>query len=170
MLELDLRALARGPRHIEATIALEDGDEAPEAGVEFTSPPRVEADAVFTGDRGVHVTGVVGATAVQPCRRCLNDVQTALEVKLDLYFDPGVAKEEEEGQVYALEADAAALDLKPAVREQLLLEVPSFPLCREDCEGLCPQCGVDLNEETCGCVLDEPDPRWDVLRELQADS
>lgn len=168
MLELDLRALEREPRHIEAALPAEGGPWS-DTDLEFAEPPVLEVDAVLTGDRGVHVTGVLRATLVQACRRCLKDVETPIEVELDLLFDPGVQKEEEEGQVYALEAEAATLDLEPALREQLLLVVPAYPVCREECRGLCPVCGVDLNEETCDCVLEEPDPRWDALRELQVE-
>lgn len=166
MLELDLRALEREPRHIDAELPVEGGPWS-DTDLAFAEPPSLEVDAVLTGDRGVHVIGVLRATVVQACRRCLKNVETPVEVELDLLFDPGVQKEEEQGQVYALEAEAATLDLQPALREQLLLEVPPYPLCREDCKGLCPRCGADLNEETCDCVLEEPDPRWDALRELQ---
>ena len=58
------------------------------------------------------------------------------------------------------------IDLEPLARETVVLELPQAPLCREDCLGLCPDCGVDRNEGTCSC---EPprDPRWSVLDELR---
>jgi uncharacterized protein len=52
------------------------------------------------------------------------------------------------------------------VREEFVLAAPAFVLCREDCPGLCAQCGSDLNEGPCAC-RPEPDPRWAVLRALQ---
>ena len=58
------------------------------------------------------------------------------------------------------------LDLEPLVRDAVLLELPLAPLCREDCAGLCPQCGANRNEGACGCAAPR-DPRWatlDVLR------
>ena len=59
------------------------------------------------------------------------------------------------------------IDLQPAVREQILLSVPPPPLCREDCKGLCPQCGKDLNEGECGCDRTVLDPRWAALKGIQ---
>lgn len=76
-------------------------------------------------------------------------------------------EELEDDEAYAIVDDD--LDLRPMVRDAVVLELPLAPLCRADCRGLCPQCGADLNEETCQC---EPprDPRWanlDVLRTAQ---
>ena len=59
------------------------------------------------------------------------------------------------------------LDLEPAVRDQLVLALPMTHLCRADCQGLCGQCGADLNLETCTCVRDDIDPRWRALKGLK---
>ena len=58
------------------------------------------------------------------------------------------------------------LDLTEALREQILLALPMQPLCRADCQGLCVQCGKNLNEGTCDCVQDTIDPRLVKLKEL----
>src|SRR5207253_956869 len=57
-----------------------------------------------------------------------------------------------------------AVDLDDLVRQEVILAVPFSPQCRADCQGLCPQCGQDLNVGTCACAT-PPDPRWAVLRE-----
>ena len=59
------------------------------------------------------------------------------------------------------------IDLTPAVREQILLQIPASPLCREDCLGLCVRCGKDLNEGECGCDRAVVDPRWAALKGIQ---
>jgi uncharacterized protein len=59
------------------------------------------------------------------------------------------------------------VDLSPLIREQVLLALVDRPLCREDCRGLCPRCGVNLNERECGCVAETPAPRLAVLRTLK---
>ena len=56
------------------------------------------------------------------------------------------------------------------MRDALLLDLPAAPLCRDDCAGLCPSCGIDLNQFTCSCDMSIPDPRWDALRELTFDN
>jgi uncharacterized protein len=74
-------------------------------------------------------------------------------------FDPETVDEE----AY----EGKQIDLSPAVREQILLQIPSSPLCREDCRGLCPKCGKDLNDGDCGCDKTVMDPRWSALKGLQ---
>lgn len=69
-----------------------------------------------------------------------------------------------EGETYPLAGDL--LDLEPAVRDAVVLELPPAPLCDPACAGLCPSCGADRNETACGCPPVAPDPRWDALREL----
>ncbi|RKX30915.1 MAG: DUF177 domain-containing protein, partial [Verrucomicrobia bacterium] len=53
------------------------------------------------------------------------------------------------------------------LREALVLRIPIYPLCREDCRGLCPRCGANLNREQCTCAPEEAESRWDVLDKLQ---
>jgi len=114
------------------------------------------------------------------CRRCLKSV--ALDEPVELIrswvpeptpaaparrhegesegsFDPALAEEE----TYA----GKEIDLRPAVREQILLQIPAPPLCAEDCKGLCPRCGKDLNEGECGCDRAVMDPRWAALKGIQ---
>ena len=69
-----------------------------------------------------------------------------------------------DGETYLLDDDV--IDLEPLVRDALLLELPAVPLCRADCPGLCPSCGIDRNVTTCDCTTDELDPRWAALRSL----
>ena len=59
------------------------------------------------------------------------------------------------------------LDLSGVVSEQVVLEIPMKPVCREGCRGLCPQCGADLNEANCGCDHTVSDPRFAALAELK---
>ena len=71
----------------------------------------------------------------------------------------------EDEETYPLGVDH--LDLKPLVRDALLLELPIAPLCRADCQGLCPTCGADLNRGPCGCAEQSGDARWSVLDALR---
>ncbi|HET6915863.1 MAG TPA: DUF177 domain-containing protein [Acidimicrobiales bacterium] len=76
------------------------------------------------------------------------------------------AGEEEDEETYPLKGEL--LDLQPLVRDALLLDLPLAPLCREDCKGLCPTCGADLNDGPCSCARAPADPRWaalDLLKE-----
>ena len=70
----------------------------------------------------------------------------------------------DEADVRPIPARPRELDLGEAVREELVLSVDPFVLCKPDCKGLCPKCGVNWNQQTCECAGEEHDPRWDVLR------
>lgn len=166
MLEIDLRTLGSEGTEIQETLDAEDGLWS-DTDLEFAEAPRVDLRVTEAGERDVHVRGDVTAALRLSCRRCLRDVEAGIALELDLLFDPEVGTEGEQEQVYRLEAEGGILDLRPAIREQLLLEVPPYPLCAEDCEGLCPKCGIDRNRASCDCTLEEPDPRWEALRELQ---
>lgn len=76
-------------------------------------------------------------------------------------FEPALADEE----MYA----GKTIDLGLALREQVLLALPPSPLCKEDCKGLCPKCGKDLNDGECGCDRTVADPRWAALKQVQLD-
>jgi uncharacterized protein len=86
-----------------------------------------------------------------------------VDQELHLLLAEGDDEETDESDVYLLEPRATTVDLRPALREEWLLAVPAFVQCREDCKGLCPRCGADLNQGPCGCAP-EIDSRWDALR------
>ena len=111
----------------------------------------------------IEAVGKVRASWQGACARCLQMAFGTLEGDVrEIFEDP-----HEEGETYPLQHDE--IDLEPLARETVVLELPQAPLCREDCKGLCPDCGVDRNESTCSC---EPplDPRWAVLDELRTET
>ncbi len=103
---------------------------------------------------GIDVDGTVSAEWATVCRRCLVDVSgTAVGVVDELY------------QIEPLDPDAyliedGQLDLAPLIRETVLLELETERLCRDDCAGLCPVCGVDRNSAECSCDTSVKDDRW----------
>ncbi|MFQ5888741.1 MAG: DUF177 domain-containing protein [Gemmatimonadota bacterium] len=135
-------------------------------GLRLRGDPVLDATATASGDGGVHVTGSLRATVELECRRCLRSIETTLPLPLDLWFEPRVEAGKEEEGVFGLEPVSNELDLRDALREELLLAVPEFPLCRDDCRGLCPRCGANLNDSPCGCREERGDPRWMRLKEL----
>jgi uncharacterized protein len=127
-------------------------------------PVVVDALLEWVSD-GLLVTGAVEGAWEGPCRRCLNPVQGTLRAEVQELFESKPADDDS----YRLGHDS--VDLEPLARESLILDLPLAPLCREDCQGLCPTCGADRNQGPCDCPPAEPDVRWaalDVLR-LAAD-
>jgi uncharacterized protein len=110
---------------------------------------------------GILATGAARAPWRSECRRCLRAVTGDAEVEFRELF----VAEPTEGETWPLRHEQ--VDLEPLIREALLLALPLAPLCGDDCRGLCPTCGADLNEGACDCASDHRDPRWaalDVLR------
>ena len=92
---------------------------------------------------GIVVRGTVTAQWTAPCARCLTPVTGTIQTHVDELFEPHPLA----GETYELEVDV--IDLEPLVRDALLLELPAVPVCRDDCAGLCPQCGADRNTTSC---------------------
>jgi uncharacterized protein len=127
----------------------------------------------------VFANGTFVGHLVVACSRCVEPVRLALDEQLRVTFmpqseiapDPGDGGENEGPEVTAEDLDVfpfdgESVDLEPLFREQFVLAIPYAPLCREDCKGLCPQCGIDRNSGTCSC---EPpiDPRLAGLKGLK---
>ena len=110
---------------------------------------------------GLLATGAATAPFEAECRRCLTTVRGEVRAPFQELFE----FEAREGESYPIRGEH--IDLAPLVREAVLLELPLAPLCREDCRGLCPRCGADLNAGPHVCPIEERDPRWAVLDVLK---
>jgi uncharacterized protein len=119
-----------------------------------------------------------------PCGRCLALVRVPVPIDFSLTLVPADrdadGKSQDGGkrrsgsftveQVDEELFSGKEIDLDPIVREQLLLALPPYPLCRESCKGLCPVCGRNLNDAECGCDRRAPDPRWAGLEKFRTKS
>lgn len=124
----------------------------------------------------LHITGILDYTARQHCNLCLKGFESQGQAEIDLFYRPQT-KEDLAGGVKELELKADELDmvlyqgqeidLWPDLREALLLSLPSKPVCREGCRGLCAQCGKPMTEDVCGCAKKQVDPRWEKLLKLK---
>ncbi|MFM2072290.1 MAG: hypothetical protein RLZZ623_2553 [Actinomycetota bacterium] len=110
---------------------------------------------------GVVVRGSVEVDWSGTCRRCATPVAGHLVCEVDELYQEVVTDAE------AFELVGEQLDLVPMVREIVVLDAPLSPLCRPDCAGLCPHCGIDRNAEKCECVPVESDHRWAALEEFK---
>jgi uncharacterized protein len=119
-----------------------------------------------------HLVGRVSMTLELTCSRCLEHFQTPADESFDLMFLPH--REDAGGDERKVEDDDLTttfyrdhvIDLGQLVQEQCYLAVPMKPLCREDCRGLCANCGTNLNSGACGCANTWHDPQLEVLRTL----
>jgi uncharacterized protein len=114
-------------------------------------------------DRGVFVRGTLDTTFSAACSRCLAPIQQPLSLHIEEEYLPGA----EEG-AFAI-SNNQDIDLSEAVRQYMLLAIPMKPLCRDDCAGLCPTCGHNLNLGPCACPAYSVDPRLAKLAMLVSD-
>jgi len=121
----------------------------------------------------IRLKGKLETSLEVACARCLEPVVLPVKRSFDLLYRPlGTDAGHEELSVTEAEAEVGyyrgdGLLLEDTLREQVLLAVPLKALCREDCKGLCPHCGQNLNERACSCVEDVEDPRWAALKDIR---
>ena len=125
-------------------------------------PVVVDALLEWVSD-GLLATGTVDGSWEAPCRRCLKPARGELRVDFQELFEASPR----EGETYRLGHDS--IDLEPLANEALTLNLPLAPLCQEDCRGLCPTCGADLNIGDCDCPPPAADVRWAALDALRVD-
>jgi uncharacterized protein len=113
---------------------------------------------------GVLVTGTATVTLRGECVRCLGGIAAEQQIDVqELYVYPGSDATEEE----ASRLDGDLLNLEPLLRDDVVLDLPFQPLCREECLGLCVECGANLNSVPDHAHTAAVDPRWEKLRALE---
>lgn len=121
----------------------------------------------------IRLKGKLETSLEVACARCLEPVVLPVKRSFDLLYRPlGTDAGHEELSVTDAEAEIGyyegeGLLLEDTLREQVLLSVPLKALCREDCKGLCPHCGRNLNEGECSFTEQIEDPRWAALKEIR---
>lgn len=164
MLSVDLRAVWHGSVEIAGSLAPDDprldGLE-----VDLAKPVTVTGELAGAGPGRYYWRGEVTTTVRGACRRCLVPVDVAVAVPVEVMFTEDASAADDPSS-WVIEPNATVLDLSESVREELLLSAPAYVLCREDCRGLCPGCGQDLNVGTCTC-RPSTDSHWGPLEALR---
>ncbi len=158
--------------------------EIPEEGlnIEMEESPNIEDLIITTPFRAVmhvekkgsevFIKGIVNGEIELQCSRCLNFFKMPIRTRFEITYHPIEILNKEE--LVELKRDEMEVDFyrdglintEDIIRDQILLNIPMKPLCSEDCKGLCPICGIDLNEKECTCKKEEIDPRFAVLQSL----
>ena len=142
---------------------------------QFVAPVSLVFDIHKDKDK-FHLVGRVKTRLEMPCSRCLEPFTIDVDAPFDLRYQPhsehrGVGERE----IEADDIDTAfysndEIDLGQLMEEQFYLALPMKPLCKDDCKGLCPNCGTNLNKATCDCHTTWEDPRLAALRALKKES
>lgn len=124
----------------------------------------------LTVDKGTNqyrLTGSLKATVIETCDRCLDKYQEIHQPDFDILL---TAKQELVNEsnldVIWFPETEDFIDLGPSFMEILLLEEPIKRLCKEECRGLCPYCGTNLNDSPCPCKVEPVEQRWETLKSL----
>ncbi len=143
---------------------------------EFQAPIKSTLRALRIEDM-VEVAGDIETPVLLPCSRCLQLFETKLKSNFALTFTRRTADvmDELEPQEVELSAEDMGLvyfhgdiiNLKKTIQEQVIMEFPLKALCRQDCKGLCPKCGADLNAEACECERTSTPGKFAVLKNLK---
>lgn len=168
---VDVRALIGKPgayQRLTLTEPAGEGIGTPTVAVPVDNPVRVEV-MLESVREGILVTGRAQAVGAAECSRCLDPVEIDLHADIqELYAWTAAEAEIDELGEPGPHLDGELLDLRPAVRDDLMLEMPIAPLCSADCLGLCPQCGARLADDP-DHAHESSDPRWAALSALKDD-
>ena len=128
---------------------------------------------LYRVDKDIHLNGKVAALIVPNCDRCLEEYNQEIDTSFFYILVPSqstegkkeiaLGSEDMEVSLY----DGAEIQIGEIFREQILLQIPVRQVCREDCKGICPGCGADLNREECRCRTEILDNPFSVLRKLR---
>lgn len=132
----------------------------------FLDPVKVSLQVHNHGDY-FSVRGVVNTRVMLTCSRCLETLIWPISAQVHCIvgeeFKEALNQMDEDFLVYG----SGLVDVEPVIGEYLVTELPITPVCREDCQGLCPVCGCNRNENTCFCGNDDIDPRWEKLKNFK---
>lgn len=153
------------------TLKLEESPETLELCAEaasFEKPVKVDLSVSKSGAQLI-CRGRVKTSVRLECSRCLSVYDQPIISNLDFVVDFGESPQEfksEEDNYFVADPSSGFFQIDNLVRETIILALPLKPLCSDDCKGLCPICGTDLNNSQCNCVKKETDPRWEKLKGL----
>ncbi len=158
-MEIGVKSLSTG-RHIfrSSVPASAYGDAAAQCGLAFRSEIEVEATVDKMAEE-LYVQATVKAAVRTECSRCLDALDLRLQAMFEAFYAPAPAEDETESRSKREERESqrvlhyagGVVDLGEQIIEALALAVPMKPLCRENCKGLCPRCGGNLNNGPCEC-------------------
>lgn len=169
---IQIDQITESPKKIRFAEPIGELNSSDDLTIDFRFPKMIDVDmAYYRSGRDLFFHGWFGGRMEGHCSRCLKSYSFALEKKFLFVLTPNPfsakTKElnrDELGLSYYVSKE---INLFPFIREQVLLALPTRPLCEEACRGICPGCGADLNQEPCLCAVTRGDPRTAIFRTLK---
>ena len=170
---LDLNRLHGQREHFERTFAPSAFDP-PDSDYRVAAPVELVLDVQRLADHAYGLSGRARTRLEVECSRCVEQFEVPVDAAFELRYVPQ-SENAGEGEVEVGEEDLVTafyrdgmVDLIDLLREQFVLALPMKPLCSDDCRGLCPECGTNLNKTPCDCAPKWEDPRLAPLKSLLA--
>lgn len=113
-------------------------------------------------DDTLQLSGILNVDYRVACFRCLKDIEGQLEIKIEESYTNSDELAEE---LDAYQYDGDILELDKAFKDNIILSLPTKKLCTQDCKGICPICGINLNESQCDCTVDSIHPQLEKLKD-----
>ena len=173
-MQLDLTRYRQPEEHFSRTFQPVDVGQEGDA-YRIVAPVHLEFE-IHKDKEKFRLVGTVRTELELTCSRCLEPFRMPVGSSFDLRFLPATDMgQTDEREVQDEDLDTSyyrddMIDLNELLREQFYLALPMKPLCRDDCKGLCPQCGTNWNSGTCTCTQQWEDPRLAVLKGLTRES
>ena len=139
-----------------------------EIGYSFINPIKIKVSINKVGVQ-YFLKVITNTIANFICDRCLETFNHELHDEFRLVYSTEIeywSEAKDEKGLRLLTSEATEINLADDIRESLLLMIPMKIICSEDCKGLCPQCGINLNFETCNHISKQIDPRWETLKKI----
>ncbi len=157
ILDLERQPSGRSELPVAGTLGLEMSDGRP-GSVELAGNLVVQ-----NLDSRVLLNGTLVAVGRVECGRCLEEFEIRWDVPVEVMVLRDVDSDETESENLLILQQKGEVDLRDSLRECAVLSYPQAQVCKDDCLGLCPSCGIDRNQGTCECEEDNVDPRWEGL-------
>jgi DUF177 domain-containing protein len=141
---------------------------------DFFFPPSLEVNLVYyRSGQDIFFSGAFHGRLRGRCSRCIEDYSFTLDKRFEFVLTPDPTKADRGAE--ELHRDDLGLsyysseeiDLEPLIAEQVMLALPTRPLCSDNCRGLCSHCGANLNKESCACAATGSDSRMAIFRSLK---
>jgi uncharacterized protein len=175
-MKISVDEIPQSPKEIEFSESIEELNQiySRESSRDFAFPPSLEVHLVYyRSGQEIFFSGHFNGSFKGRCGRCLEEFEFALKKEFEFILTPdpkksGHGAEELHRDDLGLSYYSSdEIDLAPLIGEQVMLALPTKPLCAENCRGLCGSCGVNLNSESCNCSNASSDPRMALFRTLK---
>ncbi|MSP40770.1 MAG: DUF177 domain-containing protein [Deltaproteobacteria bacterium] len=176
-MKISVDEIPQTPKEIDFSQSVEELNQifSRESSRDFGVPSTLDVHLVYyRSESEIFFSGSFHGECIGVCGRCLEEYSFALDQDFEFVLIPDPRRSPRAAELHRDDLGLSfyssdEIDVAPLINEQVMLALPTRPLCEEDCRGLCDSCGANLNRETCNCAQTGRDPRTAIFRTLKVD-